>query len=100
MLLDDCKREVRLLEGRSAAAAEKAEKIQLDLEVGVLSGNEKKAEKLQHRHWENLARGEAERYSLLVDEFNAMKEDHKQLFIRYMDVKSDNERLQRQVLEV
>lgn len=97
--LDDCRREVRLLEGRSAAATEKVEKIQLDLEVGVAEGREKQAEQLQHRHWENLARGEAERYTLLVEEFDAMKEDHKQLFIRYMDVKSDNERLQRQVRE-
>ena len=55
--LDDCRREVRLLEGRSAAATEKAEKIQLDLEVGVTEGREKQAEQLQHRHWENLARG-------------------------------------------
>ena len=38
-----------------------------------------------------------ERYALLLDEFNEMKADHKRLFIRYMDVKSDNERLQRQV---
>ena len=33
--LDDCRREVRLLEGRSTAATEKVEKIQLELEVGV-----------------------------------------------------------------
>ena len=66
-------------------------------EVGVASGAERKAERLQHRHWENLARGEAERYALLLGEFEAVKADHKRLFIRYMDVKSDNERLQRQV---
>ncbi|KAK8832675.1 hypothetical protein WA577_004070 [Blastocystis sp. JDR] len=86
VLLDDCRREVRLLEGRSAEAADKAAKVQLDME----------AERLQHQHWENLARGEAERYALLLGEFEAVKADHKRLFIRYMDVKSDNERLQRQ----
>ncbi|KAM7455088.1 hypothetical protein BLSTO_04158 [Blastocystis sp. subtype 1] len=96
VLLDDCRREVRLLEGRSAEAADKAAKVQLDLEVGVASGVERKAERLQHQHWENLARGEAERYALLLGEFEAVKADHKRLFIRYMDVKSDNERLQRQ----
>lgn len=97
VLLDDCRREVRLLEGRSAEAADKAAKVQLDMEVGVASGAERKAERLQHQHWENLARGEAERYALLLGEFEAVKADHKRLFIRYMDVKSDNERLQRQV---
>ena len=41
-----------------------------------------------------------ERYSLLLQEYNEMKEDHRKLFVRYMDVKSDNDRLQRQVCAV
>ena len=41
-----------------------------------------------------------ERYNLLLQEYNAMKEDHRKLFVRYMDVKSDNDRLQRQVSDL
>ena len=36
VLLDDCRREVHLLESKSVEAADKAAKVQLDLEVGAV----------------------------------------------------------------
>ena len=52
---------------------------------------------LQKRHWEHLVQSDAEKYDLLLAEFNEMKKNYKDLFVRYMDIKSDNDRLQRQV---
>lgn len=100
LLVDDYKREVHLLESKAIDATDKVAKLQLELEVRAVRGSEAQAESLQHRHWENLTRGEVERYNLLLQEYNAMKEDHRKLFVRYMDVKSDNDRLQRQVSDL
>ena len=100
LLVDDYKREVHLLESKAIDATDKVAKLQLELEVRAIRGSEAQAESLQHRHWENLTRGEVERYNLLLQEYNAMKEDHRKLFVRYMDVKSDNDRLQRQVSDL
>ena len=42
-------------------------------------------------------RSEVEKYSLLQSEYKELKEGYKNIYIYYMNSKTDNERLQRQV---
>ena len=87
ILTDDQKREIRLLEANVEELKNKLDRLHLDFD----------ALQLQKRHWEHLVQSDAEKYDLLLAEFNEMKKNYKDLFVRYMDIKSDNDRLQRQV---
>ena len=54
---------------------------------------------LQRNHWESLTRSEIERSSLMKEEYDKLKEGYKDIYIYYMNMKSDNDRLQRQVIQ-
>ena len=54
---------------------------------------------LQRNHWESLTRSETERSSLMKEEYAKLKEGYKDIYIYYMNMKSDNDRLQRQVIQ-
>ena len=54
---------------------------------------------LQRNHWESLTRSEIERSSLMKEEYAKLKEGYKDIYIYYMNMKSDNDRLQRQVIQ-
>ena len=87
ILTDDQKREIRLLETTVEELKNKLDRLHIDFD----------SLQLQKRHLEHLVQSDAEKYELLLSEYNEMKKNYKDLFIRYMDLKSDNDRLQRQV---
>ena len=87
ILTDDQKREIRLLETNVEELKNKLDRLHIDFD----------SLQLQKRHLEHLVQSDAEKYELLLSEYNEMKKNYKDLFIRYMDLKSDNDRLQRQV---
>ncbi|CBK20174.2 uncharacterized protein [Blastocystis hominis] len=86
ILTDDQKREIRLLETNVEELKNKLDRLHIDFD----------SLQLQKRHLEHLVQSDAEKYELLLSEYNEMKKNYKDLFIRYMDLKSDNDRLQRQ----
>lgn len=86
-MVDDGKREIKLLENKLLDVSNKATKLQLDYQEI----------ELQRSHWENLMRSEVERTDLVRKEYNELKEGYKDLYIYYMNLKTENDRLQRQV---
>lgn len=52
---------------------------------------------LQRNHWESLMRSEVERVDSLQKEYNSLKEGYKTIYIYYLNLKADKDRLQRQV---
>ena len=87
ILSDDQKREIRLLEGNIEELKNKLDHLRIDFD----------SLQIQKGHLERLLQSNTEKYELLLAEYNEMKQNYKDLFVRYMDIKSDNDRLQRQV---
>lgn len=86
ILSDDQKREIRLLEGNIEELKNKLDHLRIDFD----------SLQIQKGHLERLLQSNTEKYELLLAEYNEMKQNYKDLFVRYMDIKSDNDRLQRQ----
>lgn len=96
-MVDDHKKEFHLLESQLLTATDTIAKLQLEFQVDLNLTNNPQEADLQRSHWEQMVRCDVERTMQREKEYQEMKEGYKELYIYYMDVKADKERLQRQV---